>query len=157
MKPLPMTAEELAQIRGRHQARFGSHGAAITASQCDLDRARLVREVDHLTAELDEARGEVERLDAANVGLAMESERLRMGLRFYAHGQHMVGFEAWDDGADPESPSWCCPPDDSSMMVEDGGCARLVLSGIEPDWDGDPPIEHICEPGIAEARSALAG
>ena len=47
-----MTAEELEQIRGRHQARFGSHGAAITASQCDLDRARLVREVDHLTAEL---------------------------------------------------------------------------------------------------------
>ena len=56
-----MTAEELEQIRGRHQARFGSHGAAITASQCDLDRARLVREVDHLTAELAEARGEVER------------------------------------------------------------------------------------------------
>jgi len=53
-----MTAEDLEQIRGRHQARFGSYGAAITASQCDLDRARLLREVDHLTTELAKARGE---------------------------------------------------------------------------------------------------
>ena len=70
-----MTAEELEQIRGRHQARFGSHGAAITASQCDLDRARLVREVDHLTAELAAARGEVDAAYQRGLGLGMKIGR----------------------------------------------------------------------------------
>ena len=51
-----MTAEELAQIRKRHQGKFDRYNTALTATQCDVDRAHLLHEVDRLTAELETLR-----------------------------------------------------------------------------------------------------
>ena len=122
--------------------------------------------------ERDEALGRVAELEGFNVGLASESERLREGLRFYAHGMHVAGFETWEGPSGDEN--WLCPPSKDmglpSMredydkfietldehMIEDGGIAQVCLSGKRVDWEGEPPKEHPCEPAMKEIAAAIA-
>lgn len=91
-------------------------------------------------------------LEAANVSLATEAERLKSGLRFYAHREHIAGFESWSEGDDPESPDWLCDDHPSGNMIETGGVARTILAGHVPNWGGTEPLEHPCEPGDASPR-----
>ncbi len=137
---------------------FRNHITTVNAerdalkAQCELLRAQEEISSDVIAF----YQGKYFELDAANAGLATEAERLRSGLRWYAHGEHYAGLDDWEDGADPECPNWLEPNDDgaSGAMVENGHCARLVLSGQTPDWDGEPPMEHPCEP-VMQAIAAL--
>ena len=56
------------------------------------------------------------------------------GLLFYAHANHLVGFDRWEA---PDQPNWDCPPQEApglleldSMMAENGGWAAAVLRKV---------------------------
>ena len=92
----------------------------------------------------------VAELEAANVGLATEAQRLKAGLRFYAHGTHYAGDE-WED-VSGEPPNWLCNPHGDT--VEDGSIAKIVLLNQESgkDWEADdewPPDELPEEIGLS--------
>lgn len=73
-------------------------------------------------------------------GLVDELKRLREGLRFYAGAGHFHGdpddLDEFDSvSGEPES--WLCHSE-NSLMVENGGVARLYLRGKRANWvDGD--------------------
>lgn len=123
--------------------------AKVARLEAELEIARDVSAFHHVRAE---------ELGAANLSLADEAERLKSGLRWYAHRQHYIGLDDWEDGSDPDCPQWLEPDpdgDNSGAMVEDGECARMILSGITPPWDGDEPKEYEGEPCMVAMRAAL--
>lgn len=63
-------------------------------------------------------------------------ERLRIALRFYAHGDHYNLEDSEDfDSVSGEPQNWLCSGlDDSATMIEDGTVARLALQGVAADW-----------------------
>lgn len=77
---------------------------------------------------------------ADRAGLVEECKRLREGLRFYAGAGHFHGdpddLDEFDSvSGEPESWLFHC---DNSMMIENGGVARLYLRGKRANWvDGD--------------------
>lgn len=91
-------------------------------------------------------------LEAANVGLATEAQRLKAGLRFYARGLHFSPGDAicWDD-VSGEPPNFLC--DEYGTTIEDGTIAKDVLLGRDAAWAGEdwPPDE------LPEETSASAG
>jgi hypothetical protein len=145
-------------------------GWFANAIMAGFDEANRRTETRLRAAERDAAR--LRELEQANTDLADESERLRDGLRFYAHGMHYEGFGTWEGPSGDDN--WLCPPspefsdyqefinDLDQHMLEDGAVARCYLSGKRADWEGEEPPEHPCEPvmkAIAEAEkdAALAG
>jgi hypothetical protein len=155
----------LLELATRHSGRWVAHARS-------LERALSAAEARVKEMERDAAR--LRELEQANTDLADESERLREGLRFYAHGMHYEGFGTWEGPSGDDN--WLCPPTRDSSdyrefiddldqhMIEDGAVARCYLSGKRADWEGEEPPEHPCEPvmkAIAEAeaedRAALAG
>ena len=82
-------------------------------------------------------------LREANAILAEENHHLRRCLRWYANGEHIVGFDTWEGPSGDDN--WLCPPsNDPEMtvgkrdyaafletldehMVEDGSIARSTL------------------------------
>ncbi len=75
-----------------------------------------------------------------NERLSAENERLRVALRFYAHGQHFNTDDAEEfDTVSGEPSNWLCSGrEDSSTMIEDGEVARGALRGEPANWmDGD--------------------
>lgn len=78
-----------------------------------------------------------------------EIDRLRAALRYYARGQHIVGFSHWEGPSGDEN--WLCPPGPEDAcyerflarldehMVEDGSIARAALRGDWIDWEGEEP------------------
>lgn len=99
-------------------------------------------------------------LRKANVDLAAESERLREGLRFYAHGQHWINElhdDKWDTcSGEPQNWYWRENSEDAAEGIENGGIAQIYLSGQMADWEGEPPLEHPCEP-VMKAIAASKG
>jgi hypothetical protein len=94
----------------------------------------------------------VAELEAANVGLATEAQRLKGGLRFYARGLHFSpdNDADWED-VSGEPPNFLC--DERGTTIEDGTIAKDVLLGRDAAWAGDywPPDE------LPEETSASAG
>ncbi len=68
--------------------------------------------------------------------LLAEIERLRVGLRFYARGQHLSLDDEEDfDTVSGEPENWLCSGvENSATMVEDGGVARFTLQGKLLQW-----------------------
>jgi hypothetical protein len=107
---------------------------------------------DLVAAELAALRARVAELEAANVGLATEAQRLKGGLRFYARGLHFSpdNDADWED-VSGEPPNFLC--DERGTTIEDGTIAKDVLLGRDAAWTGDywPPDE------LPEETSASAG
>lgn len=118
-----------------------AHAAAIQAERDALkyDIARQVQTCTELATE--------------NEALREDAERMRDGLRYYAHGEHWIteggSRDKWDT-CPGESGAWWWREneDESAEAVEDGSVARMTLAGETIDWEDEKPKEHPCEPAI---------
>lgn len=82
---------------------------------------------------------------------AVEINRLRDGLRWYADGHH-YDLENWED-CSGESANWLFPPTDDGWMIDNGGIARAILDyghSINPNHKEDDNIT--IEPDAALSR-----
>lgn len=129
-----------------------------TATMSESDRVRLMQtEIDTLRARCAALQADAERLrneitalthegrqgelEQANVGLAVENERLREGLRWYADGHH-YDLDDWDY-CSGESSNWLFPPTEHGWMVDNGGIARSILDhghSINPNHESEDYI-----------------
>lgn len=102
---------------------------------------------------------DIELLREANLHFAMENQRLRTALRFYANGTHWEceGDARWKwDTVSGEPQNWHYRENetDDAEGIEDGGIAKLALLGREIDWEGEEPPYIEGEPEYEVARHA---
>lgn len=93
-------------------------------------------------------------LREANHHFAEENHQLRRTLRFYAHGEHVVGLKHWEGPSGDDN--WLCPPMADfgdyrkqfidamdEAMVEDGSLARAALRGKYLDMEGEEELAPV--------------
>ena len=83
-----------------------------------------------------------------------DAARLRIGLRFYAHGHHWecegAAAGQWDTvSGEPQNWYYRENDTDDAEGIEDGTIAKRILLGHEIDWEDEPPLP------LDEERAAI--